>query len=219
MRIAVTSDLHGLLPDIEIVDLVLLCGDVVPLEVQHSIPDSEAWIKNSFIPWAEKQGQVIMVAGNHDLWFERKPKEYIDEVFRGTNVIYLENSGIIWNDISIFGTPWCHQFGNWSFMGSEDLLETKYSEIPKGLDILISHDSPSLLGLGIIHSGWSVGRDAGNEVLTRAITLKKPRFFFSGHIHSGNHEFQETEDGIKVANVSLVDENYTEYYKPLIFEI
>ena len=34
MRIGVTSDLHGILPEVEPVDLLLICGDIMPLNIQ-----------------------------------------------------------------------------------------------------------------------------------------------------------------------------------------
>jgi Icc-related predicted phosphoesterase len=97
-------------------------------------------------------------------------------------------------------------------------LEKAFSEIPENLDILVTHDPPTLNGMGKITQGRQNGKEAGNEILSRYILEKKPKYVFSGHIHSGNHKFEEYE-GIKMANVSHVDETYSPVYSVLTFEI
>lgn len=60
--------------------------------------------------------------------------------------------------------------------------------------------------------------DAGNPWLADEMLRKHPRYTFCGHIHSGEHELQ-TLDDMKMANVSLVDETYTETFKPLYLDV
>lgn len=69
--------------------------------------------------------------------------------------------------------------------------------------IVISHDAPKLCGLD--------REDAGNPWLADEMLRKHPRYTFCGH--SGEHTLQ-TFDDMKMANVSLVDETYTETFKP-----
>lgn len=73
MRIGATSDLHGILPEIEPCELFFICGDIMPLSVQLNMPASLEWLKTEFIPWANNLPckHVIFIAGNHDFWFER----------------------------------------------------------------------------------------------------------------------------------------------------
>lgn len=52
MRIGATSDLHGILPEIEPCELFFICGDIMPLSVQLNMPASLEWLKTEFIPWA-----------------------------------------------------------------------------------------------------------------------------------------------------------------------
>lgn len=61
-------------------------------------------------------------------------------------------------------------------------------------------------------------KDAGNPWLADEMLRKHPRYTFCGHIHSGEHELQ-TFDDMKMANVSLVDETYTETFKPLYLDV
>lgn len=73
MRIGVTSDLHGVLPAVEECDIFLICGDIMPLNIQLNMPKSRLWLQNTFIPWANGLPckHVVFIAGNHDFWFER----------------------------------------------------------------------------------------------------------------------------------------------------
>lgn len=69
MKICVTSDLHGILPKIEEpCEVVLICGDIMPLRMQRNIPQSEKWLKTTFAEWVNNLPceSVIMVGGNHD---------------------------------------------------------------------------------------------------------------------------------------------------------
>ena len=61
MRIGATSDLHGILPEIEPCELFFICG--MPLSVQLNMPASLEWLKTEFIPCKH----VIFIAGNHEL--------------------------------------------------------------------------------------------------------------------------------------------------------
>lgn len=67
MKICATSDLHGFLPEIESCELVLICGDIMPLRMQRNIPQSEKWLKTTFAEWVNNLPceSVIMVGGNH----------------------------------------------------------------------------------------------------------------------------------------------------------
>ena len=72
MKICAISDLHGELIDIEPCDLVLICGDSVPLNVQSSTNRTKKWYKEKFTKWAENLPceKVIFIAGNHELGFK-----------------------------------------------------------------------------------------------------------------------------------------------------
>ena len=80
MKIAVTSDLHGYLPDIEPCEVLFICGDISPLDIQSNIPKMQVWLRNKFASWINNLpcNQVLMVAGNHDFifqWLTEHPEE------------------------------------------------------------------------------------------------------------------------------------------------
>lgn len=224
MRVCAISDLHGYLPYIEPCDLLLICGDIMPLNIQTNMPNSEKWLEEFFIPWIERSpvDQAILIAGNHDFFMERSSRK-ASTILNTRKLTYLRNESTTYvsNDgemVSIFGTPYCKIFGNWAFMRNPDTLKEKYAEIPENVDILISHDAPMIGEVGKIKQGGWAGTEAGNPCLAEEILCKKPKWCFCGHIHSGEHNITEY-DGIRLANVSLVDEAYEPTNKPIYVEV
>lgn len=222
------SDTHGNLPVItEGFDLMLIAGDITPAEWGYGSKMVQwDWLINEFKDWIDSLpynniwSKVYIVPGNHDKVFEaisdaeRKELEYIlgphcELLIHEEKIFSALNEDGSQTDYRIFGTPFCKVFGNWSFMVYDSVLESKFNEIPEGLDFLVTHDPPTLNGLGKITQGRSKGKQAGNEILSKRILEIKPKYVFSGHIHSGNHNFEEYE-GIKMANVAYVNE----YYEP-----
>ena len=96
-------------------------------------------------------------------------------------------------------------------------LRKYYDLIPEGLDILISHDAAYINDMGMIFMGPYRGENAGNKILAEYVKKVKPALYFCGHIHSGNHRFEEI-DGTKCANVSIMNEDYNPSHFPLVFE-
>ena len=233
ITIAASSDFHGNLPEVtKPFDLMLLAGDLEPAH-DHTWSYQHKWYKEQFLPWVmelpfkDEWSKVIFIAGNHSCYLAQEGHSFrVKELEIESNgrLQYLhhewcffdyldEESGEIKN-IYIFGTPYCKIFGNWWNMLSDKVLTEKYSEIPSNIDILVSHDSPSLFGLGEIKQRNPV-IDAGNRILSDVIEDIKPRYFFSGHIHSGEHTLQDN-GFTKMANVSLLDEHYQIAY-PILY--
>lgn len=232
MKIAITSDLHGYLPDIHKCEVVLICGDISPLNIQKDHYKMEYWMRSEFANWVNNLpcNHVIMVAGNHDKYLEDIMNdevtiyESITKPTKGKLEILYNNLVCITSDDNlpyfIWGTPYCKQFYNWSFMLSEKELIEKYAEMPAHCDIVLSHDSPKIGTVGTILQR-SDNVDAGNMPLAKAIKEKEPQYVFCGHIHSGCHKLK-TYRGYgttKIANVSYLDENYQPVYNILYTEI
>jgi predicted phosphohydrolase len=212
MKIAVTSDFHGNLPEIEQSDLLCICGDICPAS-NHSLTYQSQWLQNIFVPWINNLDvkKVILIAGNHDFWFEHFGKklnivnnQLIEPTYN--KLVYLHNAEYEYKDLKIFGTPYCKEFLNWAFMRDENKLKEKFEKIPYGLDILLSHDAPMLKDVGVILDSYEQ-KNVGNSVLADFILDRKTKYAFCGHIHSGNHKLQTVEN-TKIANVSLCNEQY-----------
>lgn len=232
MKICAISDLHGRvdLSELKIkADVLCIAGDFIPLYIQRNIQKSIEWINSEFIPWLNKLDVecVLLISGNHD--FICSYDTNFKNLFIGTKIHYLEDSSFEYiddngNSILFYGTPWCHQFGNWAFMASDEFIKNKYEKIPNNIDILITHDPFSLGTVGTIQKGYYTGEQAGNKVLTDTIIHLEnpPKIVFSGHIHTGNHNLDTfsiaNKDGkvntIKFMNVSLLNEDYNHVYDP-----
>lgn len=236
IKIQVTSDLHGNLPKIvDEFDLLLISGDICPAH-DHYYSFQIEWLEYEFIPWINKlpfkneDSKVVITWGNHDFVGEIMIQETKNKLENLTNnrlkILNFEEYVFKYNDIDnfefrdirIFGSPLCETFGRWAFMYDKEKLSELYEKIPENLDILLTHDAPTLGNLGLINQGRHEGTMAGNVALDDIILKRKPKYVFCGHIHTGNHELTEI-DGIKMANVSFIDERYNEAFNILKLEI
>lgn len=225
MKIVGISDLHGQLSGYTIpeADILCICGDISPLKFQFNIPSMDGWFKKRFIPWCQEQPveQVYLIAGNHDNFLENRHYT-IHKYLMGTKINYIEDSlceyvddnGKIWK---IWGTPWCHIFGNWPFMRSSEVLTKKFSLIPEDIDILLTHDAAYGRN-DQCFEGRVPNKHIGNIELANRLNEINPKIHLTGHLHSSQHKIIEY-NGTKTACVSLLDENYNLSYKPLIIDV
>lgn len=227
LSICAISDLHGYLPKLEPCELVLICGDIVPLSAQGSTRYTSRWYKRAFKTWAESLpcDKVIFIAGNHELYFPNH-YEYYKKMFPNNSKVtylcheeytYLGSDG---KEYRIFGTPYCREFGNWAFMLLDSELREKYSEIPENLDILLTHDAPYGVSDVLLQKEckWATGEHIGNVPLREAILEKQPKIHVFGHLHSVSKEFN-TLGSTKVRNCSIKDEFYNVAYPLTYFTI
>ena len=87
IKICAMSDLHGYLPEINPCELVLICGDIVPLSAQGSSRYTSRWYERAFKTWAESLpcDKVIFIAGNHELHFPNH-YEYYKKVTKNISI-------------------------------------------------------------------------------------------------------------------------------------
>lgn len=228
MKILGISDLHGHLPDYsyKYADICCIAGDIVPLQIQRNVPESKKWFEETFKPWAESLNvdKVIFIGGNHDFYLFNN-EEQVRQLFPKYEKVtflsheeydYLNNDG---NVYKIFGTPWCHLFGNWSFMASDEELEKKYKDIPNNCDILITHDCPYGYNDVLCQNvPWNNRQHIGNKPLTKIIEEKQPKVVLNAHLHSTDHD--ETNIGkSKCYNCSILNERYNIAYLPQMIDI
>ena len=239
LDIVASSDFHGHLPEItKPFDLMLLAGDLEPAK-NHNHYYQKKWYQNEFVPWVlnlpfkDVWSKVIFIAGNHSVYLaqegEESPSVYSNIIApcKG-RAVYLHNQEYTFEyladdegikELKIFGTPYCKIFGNWWNMLSDDTLKEKYSEIPENLDILLSHDVP--YGACDKCFGWLAwGRTPehiGNKVLRDSILEKHPKYCLCGHLHTGNHQWEQLGD-TQIRQVSYLNENYTPTFDPYYFK-
>ncbi len=201
MKIACVSDLHGHLPEVPDCDMLLIGGDIVPLEYQRCKWESHNWLHVKFREWLETiKGRgidVLAVAGNHDIIFGSYPW-YLPKL----PWTYLLDGSAAVCGFNIYGSPWQPTFGTgWAFNLNESELVRKWSLIPDDTDILLLHGPP--YGEGDLTID---GRHVGSLGLLERILEVKPKLVVCGHIHEdyGLHPFGDT----LIVNASLVNEDY-----------
>ena len=226
MRICAISDMHGNFDfDVKPCDITMICGDIVPLNIQWNITKSLEWLETFFIPWCTNLPceKVLFVGGNHDKVLEKNAFE-VRQMLKGQDkVIYLECETYEYRGRTIYGTPICKPFGAWSFMEGYEQQKERYErhlEIIKEIDVIMAHDAPYGVSDVLLQTNcpWADGTHIGNKALAEFVEQAKPSIMIHGHLHSTNHECEMLGD-CKVYNVSLLDENYEMAYKPTYIEL
>lgn len=221
------SDLHGDLPNsFEECEVAFICGDISPLDKQANDRKMRKWLKEEFKPWAESLPvkKVFFIAGNHDYCLYRDPNFMRETFSKEDKVEYICDNKVEYTaedgkTYTIYGTPWCKQFGNWPFMAQQDELEQLYQGIPYNLDILLTHDQPYGYGDVLLQDiYWNTGENIGNKALTTAVIMRQPKYMFCGHLHSTSHDCVQVRETCRY-NVSLKDEYYNMVYNPLYLDI
>lgn len=210
-KICATSDLHGFLPDIPECDILLVAGDIAgPSEIFYQMRE----LYDNFIPWLNsvKAKKKIIVAGNHDLIFQRAvhllPKWPDD-------VIYLQDDGVTLEGLNFYGTPWQLEFCDWAFNLTEEQLAERWAMIPETTDVLITHSPPYGYGDNMIG-----GKRLGSPSLTKRIKEVKPILHVFGHVHFGYGRYEIPVGDNKyttACNVALCGENYKPNHPVLEF--
>jgi Icc-related predicted phosphoesterase len=227
MKICGISDMHGQYDfEIESCDIVLICGDVVPLKIQKNDIQSEEWLKTFFIPWCTDLPceKVIFIAGNHDFIFMEHPERVRDLLKGQDKVIYLECETYEYQGKVIYGTPLCKKFYNWAFMSLslKDQQERykRHLEAIGKIDIIMSHDCPYGIADVLLQKDcwWANGEHIGNKALRWFVDKAKPELVLEGHLHSCEHG-KTMHGDTAVYNVSLLNEDYMMVYKPLYIEL
>lgn len=211
-KIAAMSDLHGYLPEqLEPCDIVCICGDFVPLEIQRNYTDTFNWLKEKFFPWVDKLPceKVFLIGGNHDFFLEQLTTSAINKIakenFLFEKFVYLNNTLFEYDGIRVYGCPNVENLKNWAFY--TDSPEIIYANIPQ-CDILLTHTPPDIQDLGRV---GNTSYNYGSKELAKILDSKVIKYWFCGHVHDGNHNKVEY-NGCEIHNVSLKDDNYYPIY-------
>lgn len=201
MLIDFVADLHGFQPELAGGDILIIAGDLTARDTKDGYNQFNFWL--SKLPYRGK----IVIGGNHDGLLE-KGKVTIGP---DHNIHYLCDSGIEFEGLKIWGSPYTPTFQRWHFMRNrgED-IKKHWDLIPKGTDILVTHGPP----FGIFDETEDELR-VGCEDLRKAVQERvKPRIHCFGHIHEGGGSIAEI-DGITYINCSYVDEHYSPVNSPI----
>lgn len=212
MEITFISDTHWLIADPvhkqELTDLLpggpilVHAGDVSGRGSEREIRLFLDWF--SSLPYMHK----VLIAGNHDFFFEVASKEEIDALIAEyPGITYLNDSGVTIEGIKFWGSPITPYFHNWAFNRFHNEIQPHWDLIPNGIDVLITHGPPH----GILDKVRYDNLTVGCPKLGAKVKEIKPKVHVFGHIHEGmgRHE----EDGIIYINASVVDFRYELYHQ------
>jgi predicted phosphodiesterase len=190
-------------------DCIIHAGDVSGRGTYNEIEDFMVWFNE--LPYTYK----IMIAGNHDFFFERASKIIVDEILnKYPNIIYLNDSGIELEGIKFWGSPIQPWFYDWAFNRRGTDICQHWDMIPLDTDILICH-GPAKGYLDLTTDGTSTGCPYLLDKISEMTNLK---LFVHGHIHEAYGQIDFPDGGIFV-NASLLDRRYNMVNLPIEIEI
>lgn len=135
MKVTAISDLHGNLIDIEPCDLLLICGDISPLDIQRDYIQMTKWIFNEFREWIMKIDcpTIILTPGNHDFWFEKMITQPNTYLFNKLTIL-IDGETKVYNSTDdkwykIYGTPWCKQCGPYVFQEDTEWTNVRVANV------------------------------------------------------------------------------------------
>jgi Icc-related predicted phosphoesterase len=208
LKFTAISDTHGKHPALHLPhgDVLIHAGDVSMKGGRQETAD--------FLDWFAKQDfrYKILVAGNHDFFFERSTEAEIREVLP-EGIIYLNDSGAIINGLHIWGSPITPWFFNWAFNRHRgEPIKRHWELIPADTDILITH-GPVYGNLDKTNDGVH----AGCCDLSEKVLAIKPKAHICGHIHEAYGTLQK--EGTLFMNASVLNERYELVNEPVTFEL
>ena len=199
MKIICISDTHNLHKDLKIPDgdILIHAGDMTCVGGIDEIKEFNEWLGT--LPHRHK----IVIAGNHDLYFEAKPSLANLLI---TNAIYLNDSGIEIEGLKIWGSPISPNYQDWAFNRERgESIRKHWEMIPEDTDILITHCPP----FGILDFNDKEKHEGCQDLLEIIQQKIKPRLHIFGHLHDAHGQ---TKIGETIfVNASIV--NTTQYNK------
>lgn len=229
MKIMAISDLHGNLEKLDPngADVVVVAGDIAPLRGRDpwNVCDQQDWINKEFREWTSSYSniQFVVIPGNHDFFpiahVLFKGMEFDWKYAFSSNVHFLVDGSTEISGTKFYGTPWVPIISySWAFEAEPGKLRSRFSKIPTGLDVLVTHSPPLIPDRDVDRSLQTDSEHFGSSELTAAICRKHPHVVFCGHIHTGLHGGVDFESS-RVYNVSRLDERYEIAYEPTWVEI
>jgi Icc-related predicted phosphoesterase len=220
MIIDCISDLHGYHPELQGGDLLIIAGDLTARDTADQHMDFMEWL-GYMQNYGTKYKKVIYIAGNHDAFLDKSIGSYGPlNTPASWNIIYLCDTGIEFEGLKIWGSPWTPTFFDWHFMKDrgED-IKKMWDLIPDDTDILITHGPAYGIQDEVkFSSKGNGGKYAGCEELKNTLPrLKNLKLHVFGHVHEGYG--QSTVNGVIHVNASIMDHEYKPVNKPIRIEL
>ena len=191
------------------IDMIIHCGDVSGRGYRNEIIPFLSWFNGLNFKYK------VMIAGNHDFYFETATTDEIKTLLSEyPNITYLNDSGIEIEGYKIWGSPVQPWFYNWAFNRKDDEINKHWDLIPLDTQILLTH-GPIKGYLDLTKHGDSAGCPRLREKIGE---LKELKMHCSGHIHEGYGKYV-TDNGVTLVNASIVDYYYEPVNEPILVEL
>src|SRR5258708_893187 len=198
MKLVLISDTHGKHRQVSVPegDILIHAGDFTNVGEVEQVADFNRWLGE------HSHKHKIVIAGNHDLGFERVP-EFFEPML--THATYIRDQLIEVEGLKIWGSPWTPFFQSsfWVFHKTSLAMREHWKQIPEDLDVLITHGPPNR-----VLDKTQEGEYAGDlELLSRLSEMRtRPKIHVFGHIHEGYGHRKAY--GAEVYNASILDRAY-----------
>jgi predicted phosphodiesterase len=179
-------------------DCIIHSGDMTGRGSRVEVETFLAWYNE--LPYTHK----ILIAGNHDFFFEEAPEYEIEAVLaKYPNITYLNDSGIEIEGLKIWGSPVQPWFYSWAFNRKGTDICHHWDMIPLDTDILITH-GPAKGYLDLTLHGDVTGCPYLLEKISELTNLK---LFVHGHIHEAYGRVDFPDGGVFL-NASVLNARY-----------
>ena len=197
-------------------DVLVHCGDFTGIGALPAVRSFADWC--AMLVAKGYAGQVVCIAGNHDLSFDQThPKSNpaiaatARAILAGAGITYLQDSDAEIEGLAFWGSPWTRRFYDWAFqIDTPAQDEAIHERIPLGVDILVTHGPPCG-----IRDLVPRGEHIGSEALANHGAARHPRIHAFGHYHGGygiTLGAAEHRNGARTLHVNA--STCTEAYKP-----
>lgn len=193
----------------ESIDMIINAGDVSSRGYKTEITNFLSWYNDLNFRYK------ILIAGNHDFYFEEaKPEELNEMLAEYPNITYLNDSGVEIEGFKIWGSPVQPWFYNWAFNRTSPMINEHWEKIPINTNILITH-GPMRGYLDLTQRGEPAGCSLLRD---KMFDLKNLKLHVCGHIHEAYGRV-DVPDGPTLVNASLLDLRYVMNHTPIIVEL
>jgi len=228
MIIDCVSDLHGYYPELEGGDLLIVAGDLTARDKYWEYQEFFSWI------YEQRYSKKIVIGGNHDNFLTKTNENYEIRRIAGYSkedieLEYLCDSGTEFEGLKIWGSPWTKTFPGMNphckafTFDMEDELYDKFVQIPKGLDILITHGPAYGILDGVPLEDGTLHHCGSKALYNWLKYVDRPRYHIFGHIHEayGQEEYFPTylDNMMQSINCSHVNEFYEPVNDPIRIEL
>lgn len=198
VRVVCISDTHNQqrrLPKLPDGDVLVHAGDFTLKGTQKEILDFNDWLGEQDHPYK------IVVPGNHEFAFQES--WWTARAWLSNADYVLKDQGCEVMGKKLWGSPYTPEFRGWAFGYGAREGEVRWSQIPEGLDLLITHGPPHTIFDAVLNKQTKALEHYGCPGLLREVVRAKPKFHVFGHVHEGYGRGRF--HGVEAANVSQLD--------------